>query len=194
MSSANTWLYNGNYKADKGNGLEDQRQRFVFAWTWAPRFTKRSGAFYKYVVNNWQLSSLTTINSQRPYTNPTIHTNDTPVPGMFSSFTLNGSGLSSRVPFWAVNSIYQPALFKTDARLTKIIPFGVDDRYKVFFNFEAFNLSNSWSPTSMTNQAFTETKGVLTLTPTAYNFGSSDAVSPDGTLARRMQLSLRFTF
>jgi hypothetical protein len=46
----------------------------------------------------------------------------------------------------------------------------------------------------MTSQAYTEAKGVLTLTPSAYGFGSGDSYSPDGTLARRTQLSLRFTF
>ena len=194
LSSASTWLYNGNYHLEKGNGLEDQRQRFVFAWTWTPKFTSRTDVFSKYFINNWQLSSLTTINSNRPYTSPTVRLNDTPVPGMFSNFSLNGSGLSGRVPFWAVNSIYLPALFKTDARISKVFPFGTDDRYKLYFNFEAFNLSNSWSPTGMASQAYTETKGVLTLTPTAYNFGTGDAASPDGTLARRMQLSIRFTF
>jgi hypothetical protein len=64
----------------------------------------------------------------------------------------------------------------------------------MYFNFEAFNISNSWSPTAMTTQAYTEAKGLLTLTPTAFGFGSSDSASPDGTLARRLQLSLRFVF
>lgn len=98
------------------------------------------------------------------------------------------------MPFWPVNSVYQPALYKSDARLSKIIPLGAEDRYKLYVNFEAFNISNSWSPTAMTSQAYTETKGVLTLTPTAYGFGSGDSASPDGTLARRMQFSIRFTF
>ena len=194
LSNAFSWLFNGNYKLDKGNGLEDQRQRFVLAWVWQPTFTHRSGAFYKYFVNNWQLSSLTTINSSRPYTSPTISLRDTPVPAMFSTFSINGSGLSGRVPFWPVNSVYQPALYKSDARLSKIIPLGAEDRYKLYVNFEAFNISNSWSPTAMTSQAYTETKGVLTLTPMAYGFGSSDSASPDGTLARRMQFSIRFAF
>ena len=192
LSNAFSWLYNGNYKLDKGNGLEDQRHRFVFAWIWAPVFTHRSGAFYKYVVNNWQLSSLTTINSSRPYTSPTISLRDTPVTGMFSNFSINGSGLGGRVPFLPVNNIYQPALYKEDVRLSKILPFGEDGRYKVLFNFEAFNISNSWAPTSLSSQQYVESKGVLTLTPGAYNVGLGDAASPDGTEARRMQLSLRF--
>jgi outer membrane receptor protein involved in Fe transport len=192
LSNAFAWLYNGNYKADKGNGLEDQPQRLVVSWVWAPIFTHSTSAFARYFVNNWQLSSIATINSRRPYGSPTVRLNDTPVPGMFSNFSLNGSGLSGRVPFWAVNSVYQPASYRADVRLSKIVPIG--ERHKLFLNFEVFNISNSWSPTSMSTQAFTEAKGVLTLTPAAYGVGLSDAMSPDGTEARRLQVSARFTY
>ena len=192
LSSASNWLLNGNYKADKGNGLEDQPQRLVFSWVWLPTFTHRSGAFAKYVVNNWELSSIMTINSSRPYASPTIKVNDTPVAGMFSNFTINGSGLSSRVPFLPVNSVWQPAMYRADARISKILPFG--EQYRLYISFEMFNLSNSWSPTAMSSQEFTEAKGVLTQTPGAYGVGTSDGLFPDGTEARRMQLSARFTF
>ncbi len=192
LSNSFSWLDNGNYKADKGNGLEDQRHRLVLSWIWAPTLTHSNSAFAKYLVNNWQLASITTIGSSRPYASPTVRLNDTPVTGMFSNFSLNGSGLSGRVPFWAVDSVYQPALYRADARISKIIPFG--EVKKLYLNFEAFNISNSWSPTSMSTQAFTETKGVLTLTPTAYNQGLSDAAAPDGTEARRLQVSARFSF
>lgn len=192
LANAFDWLQNGNYKADRGNGLEDQPHRFVLSWIWAPTFMHSDGVLAKYLVNNWQLSSITTINSRRPYGSPTISLKDTPVSGMFSNFSLNGSGLSGRVPFWAVNSVYQPALYKSDARISKILPFG--ERYKLALNFEVFNVSNSWSPTSMSKQAFTESKGILTLTPTAYNVGIGDSATPDGTLARRLQVSARFTF
>ncbi len=192
LSNANNWLYNGNYKADKGNGLEDQRHRFVLSWVWEPTFTHQSGAFYKYVVNNWQLSSVTTINSARPYGSATIRTTDTPVTGMFSNYNLDGSGLSGRVPFWPVNNVYQPNMWRSDARISKVFP--IAERYKLYAFFEVFNVSNSWSPTSITTSAFTEAKGVLTLTPTAYGQGSADVAAPDGTEARRMQVGLRFTF
>ena len=192
LSNANAWLYNGNYRADKGNGLEDQPQRLAVSWVWTPTFTHSTGAFAKYVANNWQLSSITTINSRRPYGSPTVRVTDTPVAGMFSNFNLDGSGLSSRVPFWGVNSVYQPANYREDIRLTKLLPIG--ERYKLYLNLELFNVSNSWSPTSMTTQAFTEAKGVLTLTPTAYGVGSGDAAPPDGTMARSLQVSARFSF
>jgi hypothetical protein len=111
---------------------------------------------------------------------------------MFSTFNLNGNGLSGRVPFWAVNSVYQPANYRADFRLSKIVP--IRERYKLFLNFEVFNISNSWSPTSMSTSAFTESKGVLTLTPTAYGVGTGDATAPDGSMARRLQVSARFSF
>lgn len=192
LSNNFNWLYNGNYKADKGNGNEDQRQRFVLSWVWEPTFTHRTGSFYKYFVNNWQLSSITTLGSARPYGSPSIRTTDTPVPGMLSNFTINGSGMSSRVPFLPVNNVYQPAFYRADARLSKLIP--INERFKLYLNWEVFNLSNSWSPTSMLTQEYVESKGVLTLTPGAYNVGSGDAMSPDGTEARRMQVSARVTF
>jgi hypothetical protein len=192
LSNANAWLYNGNYKADKGNGLEDQRHRFVLSWVWEPTLTHRTEAFFKYVVNDWQLSSITTINSARPYGSPTAYVSDTPVTGMFSNYNLDGSGLSGRVPFWPVDSVYQPNMWRSDARISKVIP--IKERYKVYAFFEVFNVSNSWSPTSMTTQAFSEAKGVLTLTPTAYGVGSGDAAAPDGTEARRMQVGLRLAF
>ena len=192
LSTASAWLFNGNYKLDKGSGLEDQRQRFVLSWVWAPTFTHSSGAFYKYVVNNWQLSTITTLQSGRPSGSETIRVTDTPVAGMYRNNTLDGAGLSSRVPFLPVNSLYTPPSYRTDARIAKIIP--IKERYQLSVMFEAFNISNSWSPTFLTSQGFTEAKGVLTPTPAAFGVGSGDGGFPDGTQARRLQLALRFVF
>ncbi|HKQ88954.1 MAG TPA: TonB-dependent receptor [Candidatus Acidoferrales bacterium] len=204
LSNANAWLINGDFRADYGNGLEDQPQRFSLSWIWAPTFVRRDGALYKYLVNNWQLSSITTINSSRPYGNPTISTSGTPVAGMFNTFSINGYGLSGRVPFLPVSSVWQPASYRDDVRLSKILPFG--ERYKLYLNFEAFNISNSWSPTSMNTRAFTEAgsctavpstcalTAVATTGPGAFGTGSGDALNPDGTEARRLQVSARFTF
>jgi len=193
LSNANYWLLNGNYKADRGSGTLDQRHRFVFSWVWALPQVHKSGAFFKYVVNNWELSSITTLQSGQPYGSPTIKVNDTPVTGMFSNFSVNGTGFSGRVPFLPVNAIYLPALYRQDARITKVIPIG--ERYKLGLTFDCFNVSNSWSPTGFTSsQAFTEAKGILTPTPASLYIPSSDGLNPDGTQARRMQVGLRFVF
>jgi len=194
------WLLNGNYRADMGNGEEDQPQRFALSWVWAPTFTHRNGAFYKYAVNNWQVSSITTINSARPYGSATISVNGTPVAGMFSNFSVNGTGLSGRVPFWPINNVLQPAMEREDMRLSKMIP--ITERYKLALNLEVFNLANNWSQTAVsTGSAYTQsgTSNVLKLnaspgfgiTPTC---SCSDGYPIDGTEARRLQVSARFTF
>jgi hypothetical protein len=46
----------------------------------------------------------------------------------------------------------------------------------------------------MSSQEYTEKGSVLTLTPGAYAVGTSDGLFPDGTEARRMQVSARLTF
>jgi hypothetical protein len=152
----------------------------------------RTDAFSRYFLNGWQLSSLTTINSSRPYGTPYVNLEDTPVTGMFSNDALNGYPTSGRVPFWSPDSVWQPASYRTDARLSKMIPIG--ERMRLYGMFEAFNLSNSWSPTSLSTQGFTEKGGVLTLTPNAYGVGTADGGPPDGSQARSMQWAVRFTF
>jgi Carboxypeptidase regulatory-like domain/TonB dependent receptor-like, beta-barrel/TonB-dependent Receptor Plug Domain len=201
LSNANAWLVNGDYRLDYGNGLEDQPQRFVLSWVWTPTITHRDGAFYKYVVNNWQISSITTLNSSRPYGNPTISDSSTAVvPGQFSTYSINGYGLSGRVPFLPASDVWQPASYRDDMRISKLLPFG--DRYKLYLNVEIFNLSNSWSPTSVRTGAFSESSsacGPMGVAPclipvTNLGQGSGDAMNPDGTEARRVQVSARFTF
>jgi hypothetical protein len=147
----------------------------------------------KYVVNGWQLSSITTLQSGRPAGSLTIHMNDTPTTMLYSADALNGFNGNFRVPFLPVNSLYTPWVQTENFRLTKFIPLPWE-RVKLSFNFEAFNIANNWSPTSMTTQAFTEAKGILTPTPAAYGVGSGDGGFPDGTQARRLQISGRLTF
>jgi hypothetical protein len=191
-TSISGWLVPGNYKLDYADGLEDQPQRLVVSFVYSPTLSHRTDAFSRYFLNGWQLSSLTTINSSRPYGTPYVNLEDTPVTGMFSNDALNGYPTSGRVPFWSPDSVWQPASYRTDARLSKMIPIG--ERMRLYGMFEAFNLSNSWSPTSLSTQGFTEKGGVLTLTPNAYGVGTADGGPPDGSQARSMQWAVRFTF
>jgi hypothetical protein len=187
------WTYNGQYGFDKGSGALDQRQRFVFAFVWSPTFTHSTGAFAKYVVNNWQLSSITTLQSGRPAGSLTIKMNDTPTAMLYSADALDGFNGNFRVPFLPANSLYTPWVETENFRLTKFIPLPREGM-SLGLNFEAYNIANNWSPTSMATQAFTEAKGVLTYTPTAFGYGTGDGGFPDGTQARRLQVSARFTF
>jgi len=189
------WTYNGQYAFDKGSGALDQRHRIVYSFIYAPTFTHSNNAFAKYVVNGWQLASITTIASGRPAGSPTVHLTDTPVTGMlYSASALNGFNGAFRVPFWPVNSLYTPWTQTENLRLTKNIPLPREGMH-LALNFEAFNVANNWSPTALQlSQAYNETKGVLTYTPTQYGYGTSDGGFPDGTQARRLQVSARLVF
>jgi outer membrane receptor protein involved in Fe transport len=195
LNNANSFLTNGNYKLDKGSGTLDQRHRFSLNWVWTPTFSHNNDFFSKYILNHWQLSSITTMASGHPSGSLSVSMKDTPVTGMLSSSSLNGTGFSYRVPWLPVNSYYLPAMYRSDARLSKILPFGEGDKYQLFLNFEMFNVANTWAARGFTSsQAYTETKGVLTPTPTSLYIPSGDAIPPDGTEARRMQISARFVF
>ena len=189
-SSASPVTYNGNYKFDKGSGTLDQRHRFVLSFAESPTFTRRTGAFYKYAVNNWMLNGLVTFAAGRPET-ATVYTQDTPVSGMFSANSLNGFGGNSRVPFWPVNGLYTPPIYRADLILGKKLPFS--ERYQASIRFEAYNVTNTIVDTSLQSEAFTERGKVLT-PYSAYGAGTASGGFPDGTNARRLQLALRFTF
>jgi hypothetical protein len=193
-------LYNGNNAAERASGWLDQRHRFVYSFVWSPT-VRGDNPLVKYLVNNWQLSAITTLASGRPYTSPAISVSSGPVlptgESLISSSYPNGFPGSRRVPFLPVNSILTPASYRADARISKFIPIKIGDREtRLSLNFEAFNLSNSWSPTSMSSTEYLAAKGVLTLDTArgAYGQGTGDGGFPDGTQARRLQVSARITF
>jgi hypothetical protein len=190
-ASPNLTTNNGNYEFDKGSSLLDQRHRMVFSFVEQPVFTHRNGAFYKYVVNNWQIGAITTLASGRPVA-AQIRTTDTAVAGMAYTSSINGFGGNFRVPFWPVNSLYTPPTYRADARVSKIVP--ITERVRLYLAFEVFNISNTIVDTTITNQAYTEAKRVLTLTPAAFGSGTASAGFPDGTNARRAQASVRVLF
>jgi hypothetical protein len=202
-SSLNQYTYNGNFQFERGNGLLDLRHRLSLSFVWQPTITHRSGAFYTYVVNNWQLSSILTADSSRPtqFNSPKVFTNDSfgfPSGVVFNDFSLNGQGLNERVPFWPVNTVLAPPLIRDDIRISKIIP--INERFKATINLEIFNIANNWSPTVVAvGNAYQEHNSVLTpaATPVDGEFpgcACSDGYPIDGTEARRLQISGRLTF
>jgi hypothetical protein len=185
-------VYNGNNSFERGSGSLDQRHRFVHSFVWAPT-VKSDNPLVKYVLANWQLSGITTLSSGRPTGSPSVRIISAGPTGLLSNNLVGFS--SSRVPFLPINSIYTPASYRADVRLSKNIPFNVKDReVKLQLNFEVFNVSNSWSPTSLATQEYQAAAGVLTPTPAAYGYGTADGGFPDGTQARRLQINARIQF
>lgn len=190
------WNYNnstipGDYTADKGSSSLDQRHRAVISFMWEPRFTTSTSTASRYLVNGWQLSCITTLASARPVT-PTINVSGSQATGVYLVYTtLNGSGGWNRVPFWPVGSLDVDQMYRVDARLSRSLPF--HERVKAFLNFEAFNAFNTITNTAISTQAFVATGGVLKPTSNM-GVGTSSQGFPDGTNARRAQVSLRVVF
>jgi hypothetical protein len=183
-------LYNGDYSYDKSTSTLDQRHRASFSSIHQPKLMNSDSGLAKYLVNNWQLSQITTYGA-KTYSTPVIFVSGTPYTGAPFTNTLNGFGGSTRVPFQPVSSLPAQAVFRTDARLTKILPF--TERYNLQFNFEVFNVFNNVSDTLVRNQAFQATAGAIRPTP-RLGEGSASTGFPDGTNARRAQISARFVF
>ncbi|MFN7933500.1 MAG: carboxypeptidase regulatory-like domain-containing protein [Bryobacteraceae bacterium] len=190
FSGGPTSLFNGDYRQDKSSSALDQRHRLVFTTIANPRLMKSDSKFAKFIANNWQFSQISTFASAQNQT-ATIFVSGNPFAGAAFTGSLNGFGASSRVPFWPAAGLDVDQTYRTDARLTKILPFS--ERYQLHLNFEAFNVFNHVSDTGVNGQAFQATNGVLAPTP-RLGEGSASQGFPDGTNARRAQVSLRFVF
>ncbi|MCX6626098.1 MAG: TonB-dependent receptor, partial [Candidatus Solibacter sp.] len=181
-------LSNGDYRGEKASSQLDQRHRLVAGSTWEPRLTEKNTAIARWAVNGWRLSQITTCASTQPAT-PTILVSGVPFPGAAFNSTVNGFGGSTRVPFYPASSLPIDQVIRTDARLTKILP--LTDRHQLHINFEAFNLFNHVSSTAISALAFEASGGVLRPMP-HLGEGVASQGYPDGTNARRAQVSARF--
>ncbi|MCC7157442.1 MAG: TonB-dependent receptor [Bryobacterales bacterium] len=193
-SNFNNATYAGNYAFDKGSSSLDQRHRAVINWVWAPSFTSNQSAFARYVINGWELSSITTMASSNPWT-PTVSfsgSTSSQFPGVNLAFaTLNGAGGWNRVPFLPVGYLDVDKTFRVDARIVRNLPF--TERVKAQLIFEAFNAFNTQYNTAVNTTAYTAAGGILR--PVAnVGRGTQSQGFPDGTNARRMQAAFRFTF
>jgi hypothetical protein len=191
----------GDYTFDKGSSTLDQRHRASINWIWEPMILKSNSAFAKYVVNGWQLSSLTTLASAHPVT-ATMNSVSTSANGVFQGITLanstlNGSGGWNRVPFLPVGTLDIDQTYSVDARITHIFP--ISERVKLNLAFEAFNAFNTIHNTSVQTSAYSVSAGgiikpVVTNGVSLLGTGTASQGFPDGTNARRCQVALRVTF
>ncbi len=181
---------NRSYDSDKGSSSLDQRHRAVTNFVWSPTFTKSTAPGARYLVNGWQLSGIMTLSSAQPLT-PTMRVSGSPFSGAAFNTTLNGFGGSNRVPFLPFSILDIDQTYRLDARLARELPF--TERVKGYLQFEAFNVTNSVVDTFRLTEAYSASGGVIT--PTA-NYGSPTQSQgfPDGTNARRAQVSLRLVF
>jgi hypothetical protein len=191
----------GNWAFDKGSSTLDQRHRASINWIWQPTLMKGNSALAKYVVNGWQLSTITTLASAHPVT-ATVNSVSTSANAIFPGITLanntfNGSGGWNRVHFLPVGGIDIDQIYNVDARLTRVFP--LTERVSLNLGFEAFNLFNTIHNTSVQTTAYSLAAGgvfkpVLTNGVSLVGAGTASQGFPDGTNARRCQFLARINF
>ncbi|HXJ37896.1 MAG TPA: hypothetical protein VNH18_01385, partial [Bryobacteraceae bacterium] len=197
-NNAPSTLFNGDYHGNRGDSGLDQRHRLVINWLWSPTLTTRKDLVSRLLINNWQLSAITTMATGQPLTESlsvsspltAAQLSSVGLPASTPAFTgtLNGFGGSGQVPFLGINTLRLPNTYRADARISKILP--ITERFRTTLNFEVFNVSNTITYTSLTNRGYTASG--FNISPAA-GLGTPTAASgfPDGTNARRAQVSVR---
>jgi hypothetical protein len=104
---------------------------------------------------------------------------------------VNGFGGTFRVPFLPYNTLKTSSIQRVDARLSRELPFS--ERVKMWLNFEAFNVFNNVYDTGVNTEAYSVSNGVFNPTR-GVGVGNQSQGFPDGTNARRAQVSLRVVF
>jgi hypothetical protein len=193
-------LFNGDYHGNHGDSSLDVRQRLVINWIWSPVITRGTSLASRLLINNWQLADITTISTGQPVTETlgvgsTLTAAQIGTLGLPSNLaftnTINGFGGSSQVPWLGINTLRLSNIYRTDARLSKVLPF--NERFRATLNFEVFNLTNTIAYTSLTSRGYTANG--LNITPaTGLGLVTASSGFPDGTNARRAQASLRLEF
>ncbi len=200
-NSYNNATVPGNWAFDKGSSTLDQRHRASINWIWEPKFVESKAAWARFLVNGWQLSSLTTLASAHPVS-PTMTSASTSANGVFpgvtlASSTLNGSGGWNRVPFLPVGALNVDQIYSVDARITRKFP--IREQMSLNLSFEAFNAFNTIHNTAISTTAYTVSSGgilkpALTGGVSTLGNGTQSQGFPDGTNARRCQVAMRFVF
>ncbi|MEP6715460.1 MAG: TonB-dependent receptor [Terriglobia bacterium] len=191
FSSTPTSYANGDFASEKGSAANDVRHRLVVTTVWAPVITKGNSWMDRYLLNNWQISQVTTLQSPQPV-NSSTNISGNAFAGALVSGSLNGLGGGfSRVPFEPLSNLNLDSIYRVDARLAKRVP--ITERVIGYIQFEAFNVLNTPYDTSRRTAEY-DLSGTTLKKRADYATPSSTAASPDGTTARRAQVSLRVVF
>ena len=191
FSSTPTSYANGDFASERGSASNDVRHRLVVTGVWSPSFTKSTSMMARHLINNWQVSTVTTLQSPQPV-NSTTNVSGNAFTGALVSGSLNGLGGGfSRVPFEPVSNLNVDSIYRVDARLAKKFP--VTEKVTAYLQFEAFNVFNTPYDTSRRTAEY-DLSGTTLKKRADYATPSSTAASPDGTTARRAQVSVRVLF
>jgi len=187
--------YNGNYQADKGSSTLDQRQRLVVSGIISSPKMNFGSKYFNMAANGWQLSLIETATSPQHVDPILIVSSGLSGAGLASGTTINGMvtpfGAPGRVPFLPRTSIPIDTTNRLDARITKL--FSIRESMNLGLSFEVFNVFNIISNTSVVSNTYFASGNVIKA-GIGVGTGTASSGFPDGTNARRAQVSARFTF
>jgi Carboxypeptidase regulatory-like domain/TonB-dependent Receptor Plug Domain len=196
-------VYNGVQSFERGNSPLDQRQRLVATGLLTLPIHHYGSRFVDTIANGWATSIIETYATPQGV-DPQVVITGQPFANANSTATLSGVGIgfaaTQRVPFEPRSSLKLGTTVRSDARLTKT--FLMPREQSITLNAEIFNAFNYTTVTSVNTTAYyANANGTLTpYDPTANNApatpgkGYASAGFPDGTNARRGQVSVRYTF
>ncbi len=118
---------------DRGNANADIRSRFVFSGSWDMNLVPKSAnALLRGVLNGWQLSTIATLQSGRPYTSSI---------GQNPDLNNDSNTRNDRTPGQGRNALRGPNFLDDDVRLSRYFPLG-SERVRLQLIGEAFNITN----------------------------------------------------
>jgi hypothetical protein len=157
-------------RAEHGPSLFDARNRFVFSGTWALPLWHTAPKAAAYLTNGWQLNTITTLSSGTPFTvydsaDVSLQGSAPEISGFYSSkpdlISDPNTGQPhtpnewvSRAPFLQLNPVTQAGQFGNEGRnvvrgpgiedvdLSLFKYFNIDERRRIQFRAECFNLLN----------------------------------------------------
>jgi hypothetical protein len=204
----------GNYQdqfnpsSNRAASALDQRHRGNLYFTWDLPWKSTGVPLVDVVFKGWAINSIFTGETGRPYS-PVITLASLQFLGtdgqLYNGFGgLRGQGSSSDrnvVPTLGRDSVYGDNNYRLDVRIAR--RFSIGERLKVEFFGEAFNIANhanynGYNATAYTSVATATTTALATpvILNKVTNFGTAnnDGSQPDGTNARRLQVSMRLKF
>jgi outer membrane receptor protein involved in Fe transport len=189
-------VYNGDQRFEKGRSPLDQRQRLVASGLISPPRKDFGSHLANSSLNGWQLSMIETYATPQGV-NPYVSINGLPAALANDVYptTISGDGIGfasyQRVPFLPRSGLNLGTTLKTDLRATKT--FKLPKEESLSLNFELFNAFNYSTITSVTQVAIVANSDG-SLKAQSAGAGTASAGFPDGTNARRGQVSVRYTF
>jgi hypothetical protein len=184
----------------------DQRHRFNLFGFWQLPFGKTGNNPLNPVVRGWLLSTIFTAETGRPFSE-SIGVNSVQFLGtdgaLYNGFGgLRGQGSAGNfLPTIGRNSIYGDNNYRLDLRIAR--QFQVTERLRMELLGEAFNITNranynGYNSTAFNTVATTTTTPLsapITMIPNSnFRVANNDGSQPDGTNARRIQVSMRLRF